>query len=109
MIVHLQCLAHLQRPARKKVLESRFIDDRRVGLLEVGQCAHHVLAGRADKSRIVEAEEHDLPIVAALKAGLGLPLVKTHRPGDSVHAAHAVQVVIHERRAPHRHWACSSS
>ena len=93
-VVHLQHLAGVERLAGPHVMEAGLVHDDGVGLLQVAQPADDHVVGGPGQAGVVHAEQVDRLEVAVGRAGPRPALVKIDGPGDTRHAADAVNIVV---------------
>src|SRR5262249_40476849 len=88
---------NMERLTREEILESRFVNDRRVRSVQIVDRSHQHLPRRTHKTRIVDTHENDgaeSPIGTFRAAST---LVERDRPLHSGHAPNSIQVIIAQR------------
>src|SRR5215813_9653263 len=93
-VVHLKGLAYLERLTREEILESGFVDNGGVRLVQPVDRSHQHLPRRTDKGRIVYTHENHGAESSVGTLRTARAFVERNRPLDSGHAPNPVQVVI---------------
>ena len=97
MIVHFHFPADTQRLAGEEELKAALVENDRVGLPQVAEFTEEHLLRCPDERLIVQADHAEVFEIALRQLGRRHALEEPHRPLDSGHATHSVEVVFGQR------------